>query len=83
MEVISNRGFKCDVCNLVLLSKPIYDQHVSGQKHLKRLKSIESSEKAGTSLKCEVCNIDVMNQVGYFYDLKINVKFEVIKKLIL
>lgn len=51
--------YKCDICNLVLGSKLIYDHHIVGQKHIKKLKVKEKND----SLKCNICNVQSTNEV--------------------
>ena len=51
--------FKCEICDLVLASKNFYEQHIVGQKHLKKLKIKETNDL----LKCKVCNIQSTSEV--------------------
>ena len=51
--------YKCEICNLVLGSKLIYDHHIVGQKHIKKHKIKEKND----SLKCNICTVQSTNEV--------------------
>jgi hypothetical protein len=59
----SNR-FHCNICDIFLNAKVVFDQHLVGQKHLKRVtqgnQPVESIAEANSDklcFKCEICNI--------------------------
>ena len=59
--------YHCEICNINLNSQIVYDQHLIGQKHLKKATQAkdEKTEKKSSdkiSLKCDICQINNLSK---------------------
>lgn len=63
MQDFTIKGYRCDVCNLALISKLTYEQHITGQKHLKKVKMNSLSNDSTVSFRCDVCDMEMPNKV--------------------
>ena len=57
-------GYYCDLCGCTLPSRELFQKHLQGKKHQKRLKWTEGEDlpEGGQQFWCQICNIFCTNQ---------------------